>query len=337
MPGAYGLSPVSLGEVKEALRLPLNWYCAGPEATQLSPLLQACMAVATGQARHVACFRTVVEATAMAAGTRSSNVARGGDRVADRWQWQAPFNATSATIWIAMIAQRYFHEFGATREQLGAIALNARRNAALNPKAVFTAPLTMDEYLASRTISTPLCLLDCDVPVDGATVVIVSHVDGARDLKQPPVRVESICGPLHGRDTWDQMDDLTRFAGRRRRAAGCGRAPRSSPRTSTSRSSTTVSRSSRCCGSRAWASASAARRRASSRAARASRSTASCRCTPAAASCRPAVCTASATCTRPCCNCAARRATRQVPNTPEVAVVSNGGGPIAGAALLTRM
>ncbi|HKY90601.1 MAG TPA: thiolase family protein [Nevskiaceae bacterium] len=211
-PAAYGLSPTSIGEVKEALRLKLDWYCAGAEATQLSPLLQACLAVATGQARHVACFRTVVEATAMAAGTRSSNVGGGTDRVADRWQWQAPFNAASAATWTAMIAQRYFHEFGATREQLGAVALNARRNAVLNPKAIYRAPLTMDDYLASRTIATPLCLLDCDVPVDGSTVVIVSHVDVARDLKQRPVRVEAVCGPLHGRDSWDQMDDLTRFA-----------------------------------------------------------------------------------------------------------------------------
>lgn len=211
MPAAYGLSPISIGDVKEALRLELNWYTAGPEASQLSALVNACMAVATGQARHVLCFRTVVEATAMAAGVRSSSVG-GTERVADRWQWQAPFNAPSATIWISMIAQRYFHEFGARREHLGRIALNARKNAALNPKAIYRTPLTMDDYLAARMISTPLCLLDCDTPADGSTVVIVSHRDCARDFRRPPVRIESVCGPLHGRDSWDQMDDLTRFA-----------------------------------------------------------------------------------------------------------------------------
>jgi len=212
MPEAPGLSPVSISELKEALRLKLNWYSAGPEASQLSLLVNACMAVASGQARHVLCFRTVTESSAMAAGERSSNVGRGSARSADRWQWQTPFNAPSAAIWTAMIAQRYLHVFGATREQLAQVPLNARRNAALNPKAVYRTPLTMDEYLSARMISTPLGLYDCDVPVDGATAIIVSHRDSMRDLRSVPVRVEAVCGPLYGRDTWDQMEDLTRFA-----------------------------------------------------------------------------------------------------------------------------
>lgn len=211
-PQHHGLAPVSIGEVKEALRLPLNWFCAGPESSQMSPLIEACMAVATGQARHVVCFRTVVEASAMASGTRSSSVGQGPTRIADRWQWQAPFNAVSASIWTAMVAQRYFHEFGATREQLAQVALNARRNAAKNPLAIYREPLSMEQYLSARIISTPLCLYDCDTPVDGSTVLIVSHRDCARDFRSAAIHVESVCGPLHGRDSWDQMEDLTRFA-----------------------------------------------------------------------------------------------------------------------------
>jgi acetyl-CoA acetyltransferase len=207
-----GLSPVALGEVKEALGLKLNWYTAGPEASQLSALINACMAVATGQARHVLCFRTVTEATQRTGGERSSNVGRPDRRIAERWQWQVPFNAPSAAIWTALIAQRYLHEFGARREQLAQVALNGRRNAELNPKAVYRTPLTMDEYLSARMIATPLGLYDCDVPVDGSTAIIVSHRETARDLKSIPVRVEAACGPLYGRDTWDQMEDLTRFA-----------------------------------------------------------------------------------------------------------------------------
>jgi len=61
-------------------------------------------------------------------------------------------------------------------------------------------------------VSTPLCLYDCDVPVDGSAVIIVSHRDTARDLKSIPIQFEAICGPLHGRDSWNQMEDLTRFA-----------------------------------------------------------------------------------------------------------------------------
>ena len=110
-----------------------------------------------------------------------------------------------------MAATRYFHEFGATREKLAQVALKGRRNAALTAGLLIEIPVYGGD-LASRMISTPLCLFDCDVPVDGAVAMVVSHVDAARDLRSP-VHIESIAGPLYGRDTWDQQPDLTRFAG----------------------------------------------------------------------------------------------------------------------------
>lgn len=75
----------------------------------------------------------------------------------------------------------------------------------------------MADCMASRMISTPLCLYDCDVSVDGSIAIIVSHKDTARDLKSTPIRVEAISGALTTPDTWDQLHDLTRFA-----AEGCG-------------------------------------------------------------------------------------------------------------------
>ena len=86
-------------------------------------------------------------------------------------QWTLPYGAVSAANWLALVAQRRMDEFGLTREQLGQIALNGRRNAALNPKAIYTAPMSMDDYLAARMITTPLCLFDCDAPCDGSTAV----------------------------------------------------------------------------------------------------------------------------------------------------------------------
>lgn len=203
-------SPVSIGQVKESLGLELNWYSAGNEATQMSALINACMAVVSGQARHVLVYRTVTESSALAEGIRSSTVG-GTQRVSGFAEFLVPFQAASAANWVALVASRYFHEFGATREQLAAIALNARHNAGLNPKAVYREPLSMEQYLAARMISTPLCLYDCDVPVDGATALIVSHRDTAVDLRSKAVTIESICGPFSGRDAWDQMGDLTRY------------------------------------------------------------------------------------------------------------------------------
>jgi acetyl-CoA acetyltransferase len=210
-----GFSPVSIPQLQTALGLNLNWYNAagGQESTQMSALINACMAVATGQARHVLCFRTMTEASAMARGVRSSVLGTGSNRVTGEFQWQLPFNAFSAANWIGLVASAYFHEFGASREQLAQIPLNGRRNAALNPKAIYRDPLTLDDYMASRMISSPLCLFDCDIPIDGCTAIIVSHRDAAADLKSTPIRIESICGPLIGKNTWDQQADITRFCG----------------------------------------------------------------------------------------------------------------------------
>ena len=64
--------------------------------------------------------------------------------------------------------------YGTTKEQLGWLAINSRRNAALNPLAVYRDPMTMADYLGARPVSTPFGLLDCDVPIDGSIAVVVS-------------------------------------------------------------------------------------------------------------------------------------------------------------------
>ena len=70
--------------------------------------------------------------------------------------WQMPFGATSAAHTFALNAQRHFDRYGTTRETLGWIALNQRANAALNPTAIYRDPMTMDDYLTARTITTPV-------------------------------------------------------------------------------------------------------------------------------------------------------------------------------------
>jgi acetyl-CoA acetyltransferase len=214
-----GFSGVSITDVHDALRLELSWYSGGPESPgQLGSVIDACAAVATGMANHVLCFRTVWEGTAQAGGGRAAVMPGGGGRGVPRMggfmQWVMPFGAASAANWIAMMAARHFHEFGTTREHLGAVAINARRNAALNPKAIYTDPMTLDDYLAARLISTPFCLFDCDVPADGSTAVVVSRADAAADLRAPLVQVESVGTAIRGRPSWDQWDDLTTMAAR---------------------------------------------------------------------------------------------------------------------------
>jgi len=222
-PGALstppGFSGVGVSELQEALHLELNWFSGGIESPgQFGSVINAIAAVATGLCRHVVCFRTVWEASAQGDQGRASvtmGAGGGGSYRADGFmQWTLPFGAPSAANWIGMMAQRHFHEFGTTREQLAQIALNARRNAQVNPKAIYRDPMTMDDYMDVRMVSEPLCLYDCDVPADGSTVVIVSAAETAGDLRRPPVKIEAVGSALHGRNSWDQFDDLTTMAAR---------------------------------------------------------------------------------------------------------------------------
>lgn len=218
--GAPGFTGAGVADVHDALRLNLNWFTGGFELPgQLGSVINACMAVACGLAKHVLCFRSVWEATAQGSGGRapiSGGMSEGAGKapraIGPMLEFTLPFRAYSAANWVALIAQRHFHEFGTTREQLAQIALNARKNAAGNPRAVYRDPMTMESYFAARMISTPFCLFDCDVPVDGATAVIVSRADTARDLRRPPLRIEAVGSALHGRPSWDQFDDLTTMA-----------------------------------------------------------------------------------------------------------------------------
>jgi acetyl-CoA acetyltransferase len=215
MGGAPGFSGAGVAEVHDALRLRLDWYGGGIEQPgQLGSVVNACMAVACGLATHVLCFRSVWEASAQGTGGRSGIGVGGGGgfRASGALEYTLPFRAYSAANWIAMFAQRHFHMYGTTREQMAWIALNARRNAARNPRAIYRDPMTLEDYLAARMISTPFCLYDCDVPVDGATAVVVSRRDAARDLRRKPIAVEAVGTALRGRPSWDQFDDLTTMA-----------------------------------------------------------------------------------------------------------------------------
>jgi acetyl-CoA acetyltransferase len=214
-----GFSGAGAYDVMDALRLNCGWYGSGLETSgQLGSVINACLAVASGLANHVLCFRSVYEGSAQGSKGRSAVMpgGRGGGsfKASGFLQWNLVFSAPSAAIWIGMFAQRHFHEYGTTREQLAWIALNARRNAALNPNAIYTAPMSIDDYFDARMIATPFCLYDCDAPCDGSTAVIVSRLDRAKDLRKPPLRIEAVGSAIHGRPSWDQFDDLSTMANR---------------------------------------------------------------------------------------------------------------------------
>jgi acetyl-CoA acetyltransferase len=217
--GGGGFAGPSSPEVQDALRLRLNWHDGGGEGPgQMRAVIAACLAVAAGLARHVLVYRTVSESTAQGTGGRQGIGGGGGGGTVPRFsgflQWTLPFGAVSAVNWLAVVADRRVHEFSLTREQLGQIALNGRRNAADNPKAVYRDPMDLADYLEARMISTPLCLYDCDAPSDGSTAFVVSHRDYAPDAPRPACHVNAVGTALRGRASWDQFDDPTTMAAR---------------------------------------------------------------------------------------------------------------------------
>lgn len=207
-------SPVGPSALKSALGLNVNWFGGGYEGPgPLTGVINGAMAIAAGLCKHVLVFRTITEASARMVNKQASaltNKTQGRDS-SYAWQWFTPFNVLSATNLMALYAQRHFHEYGTRPEQLAQIALTCRQNAMRNPKAVFRTPMSMDDYMASRMISSPLRLFDCDVHCDGSTAIVLSRRDIAQDLPNKPIRIEAMGAALNQPWSWDQIS-LTKMA-----------------------------------------------------------------------------------------------------------------------------
>jgi acetyl-CoA acetyltransferase len=199
-----GITEGGITAVEEALRLRPTWHNGALEIPGPGgAVIAAMLAVASGLCRHVLCFRTVWESTyaAMRLGSLPG-------RVSGFMEWRAPYGAMSAANWIGMNANHYFHRYGASREMLGWIAINGRTNAGRNPAAIYRDPMTMDDYLSARPITSPFGLYDCDVPCDASIAVIVSDASVAGDLPKPAVRVEAVGTQITERVSWEQ-DTIT--------------------------------------------------------------------------------------------------------------------------------
>jgi len=146
---------------------------------------QAAMAIDAGQCDTVLCVAGQNLLTHSARADAVKQMAEGG------WahpQYEAPFGPLIASLY-ALVAQRHMHEFGTTAEQLAEVAVTMRAHAALNPRAQKRTPITVEEVVNSRMITSPLHVLDCALVSDGAAAIIVSRADRARDLRTRPVQL----------------------------------------------------------------------------------------------------------------------------------------------------
>jgi len=122
-------------------------------------------------------------------------------------EFEEPFGCIGMVIPYALVAQRHMQRYGTTKEQLGAVAMSARRHACLNPRAQMRKPMAMADYMGARPIADPFGLLDCSVMSDGAGAVVLTTVERARDLRTTPVRVLGFGGKATHKNV-NQMPDL---------------------------------------------------------------------------------------------------------------------------------
>ena len=146
---------------------------------------QAAMAIATGAAEVVVCWRAFNERSGMRFGGAAM---AGATMLPPFLDMVGPFGLLTPASWVALQARRYMHEYGVTNEHFGRISVVDRRHAANNPAAWFHGrPITMEDHQASRWIVEPvLRLLDCCQESDGGVALVVTSTERARDLRQVP-------------------------------------------------------------------------------------------------------------------------------------------------------
>lgn len=156
-----------------------------------APVMQAAMAVATGVAEVVVCYRAMNERSQYRFGTGYAPEPMPTAESA-HYGYYVPFGLMSPASWVAMAARRYMHETGATSEDFGRVAMACRRHAATNPKAWFyNQPITLEDHQASRWIVEPLHLLDCCQESDGAQALVVTTAERAKSLRQTPAIIRA--------------------------------------------------------------------------------------------------------------------------------------------------
>ena len=153
---------------------------------------QAAMAVASGACNYCLVWRAFNERSEERFGAGVQERPPAPTPMEVDFGWSSPFGLLTPASWVAMFAQRYMHEYGATSEDFGRVAVACRKHAANNPAAFFYGkPITLEEHQASRWIVKPLRLLDCCQESDGGQALLITTLDRARHLKSVPAVIAS--------------------------------------------------------------------------------------------------------------------------------------------------
>jgi acetyl-CoA acetyltransferase len=220
---AYNSDRCTIVEVAQALNLQLrfnNLYPGGGNAAT-GVVQNAAMAVATGTARVVVCYRSICQGqhprygqARMGYGNQAGAMQA---QIGGSQAFTAPFGLMTPAQGYALDARRHMHLYGTTSEQMGLVAVSGYANAQRNPRAVMNGrPLTLEQHQASRMISDPYRLFDCCQESDGACAVVVASREQARDAPSPGVLIAGAAqGMSHNDGLYraDRAEELWTSAG----------------------------------------------------------------------------------------------------------------------------
>lgn len=202
----FGFDSPNCLYMQQALGIPdLAAYAdIGPwSPSGLAGAVVAIMAVGAAACETALVYRAISQSAGYTGAARGMGEPPGGSL-----QFTAPYGHFPIIPTIALMMRRRMAELGGSLEDYGYIAINARKWASLNERAVLREPITMEDYLNSRLLADPLRLLDCDYPVNGASAVIVTTGERARALPKKPVYVDAIAYATGARPDWLQAEDF---------------------------------------------------------------------------------------------------------------------------------
>lgn len=155
-----------------------------------APLLQAAMAVTTGVADVVVCYRAMNERSGFRFGSPMQFASPTTENV--MFYYRSMHGLQTPAAFLALGMRRYMYETGTTTEAFGNVAVSARRHASTNPKAFFyKKPLALDEYMSARMIADPFRLFDCCQESDGSVAIVITSADRARSLRQKAILIRA--------------------------------------------------------------------------------------------------------------------------------------------------
>lgn len=205
--GIAGTS-VPTGTVQAAVGLrEVTWWANTTPPFGLT-LTEAVHAVAAGACRTALAYHSTFRGRGASRATAADPFRAAGAGDPHGHNVGTVAEAPTGTQGYAFWAGRYLHQYGVGREVLGAIAVNGRANSRANEHAIYSSPLSMEDYLAARMVREPLCLYDMDPPVDGGDAFVVTTAERAADLPGPAVIVHASSFGRTALPYSDQQADL---------------------------------------------------------------------------------------------------------------------------------